>query len=91
VADSAASSGMSDLGAESEMLPLLRHVIREELERAVTYAASEGEDSERRTSRQRSRRQRSAEIRAWAKRHGYDVTERGRIPASVVQDYEKAQ
>ena len=90
-ADSAASSGVSHLGTESEMLPLLRLVLREELERAVTYAVSEGEESERRHARQRSRRQRSAEIRAWAKRHGYDITERGRIPASVVQDYEKAQ
>lgn len=91
VADSAASSGVSQLGAESKMLPLLRLVIREELERAGTYATSEGEESERRHARKRAGRQRSAEIRAWAKRQGYDITERGRVPASVVQEYEEAQ
>ncbi len=33
-------------------------------------------------------RQRSAEIRAWAKRSGMDVSERGRIPANVIAKYE---
>ena len=33
-------------------------------------------------------RQRSGEIRAWAKQHGLTVSERGRIPASVVEQYE---
>jgi hypothetical protein len=33
-------------------------------------------------------RQRSADIRAWAKRSGMDVSERGRIPANVIAKYE---
>jgi Lsr2 len=33
-------------------------------------------------------RQRSAEIRAWAKRSGMDVSDRGRIPAHVIAKYE---
>ena len=33
-------------------------------------------------------RRRSAEIRAWAKRSGLDVSERGRIPAQVISKYE---
>ena len=33
-------------------------------------------------------RQRSAEIRAWAKRSGMDVSDRGRIPANVIAKYE---
>ncbi|MEV5705063.1 histone-like nucleoid-structuring protein Lsr2 [Actinoallomurus sp. NPDC052274] len=37
-----------------------------------------------------SRRQRSADIRAWAKAHGIEVSERGRIPATVVEEYERA-
>jgi hypothetical protein len=35
-------------------------------------------------------RQRSGEIRAWAKEHGLAVSERGRIPASVVEQYNAA-
>ena len=35
-------------------------------------------------------RQRSGDIRAWAKQHGLPVSERGRIPASVVEQYEAA-
>lgn len=35
-------------------------------------------------------RQRSADIRAWAKEHGISVSERGRIPANVVEQYEAA-
>ena len=35
-------------------------------------------------------RQRSAAIRAWAKEHGIAVSERGRIPATVAEQYEAA-
>jgi hypothetical protein len=34
---------------------------------------------------------RTAEIREWAKANGHQVSERGRIAASVVQAYEKAR
>ena len=33
-------------------------------------------------------RQRSAEIRAWAKHSGMDVSDRGRIPANVIAKFE---
>jgi len=33
-------------------------------------------------------RQRSAEIRAWAKRSGMDVSDRGRIPAQVIAKFD---
>src|ERR1700749_4878727 len=33
-------------------------------------------------------RHRSAEIREWAKQRGYHVNQRGRIPASIVSEYE---
>ena len=34
--------------------------------------------------------ERNAEIRAWAAERGYKLNERGRIPAAVVADYERA-
>ena len=33
----------------------------------------------------------TAQIRSWAKAKGLEVNERGRIPASIVEQYEKAQ
>jgi Lsr2 len=35
-------------------------------------------------------RQRSGDIRAWAKQQGHPVSERGRIPASVAEQYNAA-
>jgi hypothetical protein len=42
----------------------------------------------RRPGRTAANRQRSGDIRAWAKEHGLAVSERGRIPASVVDQYD---
>jgi hypothetical protein len=37
-----------------------------------------------------ARRRRSADIRAWAKRSGIQVSDRGRIPSDVVARYEES-
>ncbi len=42
----------------------------------------------RRRTRSGPGRERSAEIRAWARNRGHKVSERGRIPASIIADYE---
>ena len=46
------------------------------------------------TRRRRTRtgpgRERSSEIRAWARQRGHKISERGRIPASIIQEYEAA-
>jgi hypothetical protein len=44
----------------------------------------------RRPVRTGSGRERSGDIRAWAKDQGIPVSERGRIPASVVEQYQAA-
>ena len=44
----------------------------------------------RRPGRTAASRDRSGGIRAWAKGQGIAVSERGRIPASVVEQYEAA-
>jgi hypothetical protein len=41
-------------------------------------------------ARPTSDRERSADIRSWAKDHGIQVNDRGRIPANVVEQYEAA-
>ncbi|PKK12223.1 Lsr2 family protein [Thermomonospora sp. CIF 1] len=55
----------------------------------VEHARKAG-TTRRRRSRGASSRERSADIRAWAKARGIKVNERGRIPASVVEQYEAA-
>ena len=42
----------------------------------------------RRRARSGPGRERSAEIRAWARTHGHKVSERGRIPATIIAEYE---
>jgi len=40
--------------------------------------------------RRRSGQQDYSDVRAWAKQNGYQVSERGRVPASVLEAYEAA-
>jgi Lsr2 len=54
----------------------------------IEHGRKAGRASARRALRPAASRQRSGDIRAWAKQHGLAVSERGRIPASVVQEYE---
>jgi hypothetical protein len=56
----------------------------------IEHARKAGRGQRRRPARTASSRERSGDIRAWAKGHGIAVSERGRIPASVVQQYQAA-
>ena len=56
----------------------------------IEHARRAGRAPARRAGRTAATRQRSGDIRAWAKQHGMAVSERGRIPANVVEQYEAA-
>jgi nucleoid-associated protein Lsr2 len=56
----------------------------------LEHARQAGRAQPRRPGRAAASRQRSGDIRAWAKEHGLAVSERGRIPASVVEQYDAA-
>ena len=56
----------------------------------IEHARRAGRALSRRPGRTAAGRQRSGDIRAWAKDHGIAVSERGRIPASVVEQYQAA-
>ncbi len=56
----------------------------------VEHARRAGRAQSRRGGRDSAGRQRSGDIRAWAKEHGLAVSERGRIPASVLEQYRAA-
>jgi nucleoid-associated protein Lsr2 len=53
----------------------------------IEHARRAGRAPSRRPGRTAANRQRSGDIRAWAKKHGLAVSERGRIPVSVAEQY----
>ena len=63
---------------------------RKKLAPFVGHARKAGRGPARRPARPPASRHRSADIRARAKDRGIAVSERGRIPASVVQQYQAA-
>ena len=63
---------------------------RRQLAPFIEHARKAGRAQSRRPRRTAASRQRSSDIRAWAKDHGLAISERGRIPASVVAEYQAA-
>jgi hypothetical protein len=63
---------------------------RQQLAPFVAHARKTGRGQRRRPGRTASSRDRSGGIRAWAKGQGIAVSTRGRIPASVIEQYETA-
>ena len=63
---------------------------RRQLAPFIDHARKTGRGSRRRPERSASSCERSADIRAWAKVQRIAVSERGRIPASLVEQYEAA-
>jgi nucleoid-associated protein Lsr2 len=63
---------------------------RKQLAPFIEHARRAGRGQRRQRGRTQSSRRRSSEIRMWAKGEGIAVSERGRIPASVVEQYETA-
>jgi hypothetical protein len=56
----------------------------------IEHARKAGRGPRRRAGHTASSRERSSRIRAWAKGQGIAVSKRGRIPASVAEQYENA-
>jgi hypothetical protein len=63
---------------------------RRQLAPFIDNARRAGRGPRRRPGRTASSRERSADIRAWAKDQGITVSDRGRIPASVAEQYDAA-
>ena len=63
---------------------------RKQLAPFIDHARKAGRGQRRRAGRTASSRERSGDIRAWAKERGIAVSDRGRIPAGVVEQYEAA-
>jgi hypothetical protein len=63
---------------------------RKQLAPFIDHARRAGRGRPRRPARIPASRPRSGDIRAWAKDHGIAVSERGRIPAGVIDQYQAA-
>jgi hypothetical protein len=68
----------------------LRDALAPYVAAARSISSSRGASSEPSRKRRRSGQQDYSAIRAWAKDNGYQVSERGRVPASVVEAYDAA-
>ena len=63
---------------------------RRQLAPFIEHARKAGRGQSRRPGRTAASREHSGDIRAWAKSQGIAVSARGRIPASIVEQYQAA-
>ena len=61
---------------------------RAQLAPFVEHARKVGRGQRARPGRTSATRRDSAGVRAWAREHGIEISERGRIPANVIAKYE---
>jgi hypothetical protein len=86
-ADETLHFGIGGLEYEIDLSEKNAAKLRKQLAPFVEHARKAGR-APRRVTRTAASRRRSRDIRAWAREHGIPLSERGRIPASVVEQYE---
>jgi len=89
-ADETVRFGLDGTEYEIDLRKTNASKFRRQIAPYIEHARKAGRGQRRRTARTPSSRERSGDIRAWAKDQGIAVSERGRIPASVVERYEAA-
>ena len=82
------SFGLDGSSYEIDLSAVNADKIRKELALYIDKSRKVSAPARRRRPRTGPGRQHSAAIREWAKQRGYHVNERGRIPASIVTEYE---
>jgi hypothetical protein len=89
-ADETVRFGFDGADYEIDLSSQNARAFRKQLTPFVEHARKIGRGPARRTDRTTAGRQRSGDIRAWAREHGIAVSDRGRIPGSVVEQYRAA-
>ena len=89
-ADETVRFGLGGAEYEIDLSKKNAAAFRKQLAPYIEHARKAGRGQRRRSSRTAASRSRSGSVRAWAKGQGIAVSERGRIPASVVEQYEAA-
>ena len=82
--------GLGGLEYEIDLSKKNASRFRRQIAPYIEHARKAGRGQRRRPARAASSRERSGDIRAWAKGQGIAVSERGRIAASVVEQYQAA-
>jgi hypothetical protein len=90
LADETVRFGIGGAQYEIDLSTTNATAFRRQLAPFIAHARKAGRGPHRRPGRPASGRERSGDIRAWAKQAGIAVSDRGRIPASVVAQYEAA-
>jgi len=89
-ADETLRFGLGGREYEIDLSEKNARTFRQQLAPFLEHARKAGRGPRRRPARTSSSRERSGAIRTWAKGRGIPVSDRGRIPASVVEQYEAA-
>jgi hypothetical protein len=89
-ADETVRFGLGGTDYEIDLSTKNANAFRQQLAPFIEHARRTGRGQRRRPGRTASSRERSGDIRAWAKDQGSTVSDRGRISASVAEQYEAA-
>jgi hypothetical protein len=89
-ADETVRFGVDGTAYEIDLSAKNAAAFRHHLAPFIDHARRAGRGQRRRPGRTAASRDRSGSIRAWAKEAGVAVSARGRIPASVVEQYQAA-
>ena len=89
-ADETVRFGLGNSEYEIDLNKKNARTFRRQLAPFIEHARKAGRGQRRRSVRTASSRQRSSDIRAWAKDQGIVLSARGRIPASIAEQYEAA-
>jgi nucleoid-associated protein Lsr2 len=87
-ADETVRFGLGGSEYEIDLSAKNANVFRKQLSVFIEHARKAGRGQGHGPVRTAASRQRSGDIRAWAKKQGIELSERGRIPASVVEQYQ---
>jgi nucleoid-associated protein Lsr2 len=90
-ADETVRFGLGGTEYEIDLSTKNANTFRRQLAPFIEHARKTGRGQRRRPGRTAPSREHSADIRAWAKDQGITVSDRGRISASVAEQYESAQ
>jgi len=86
-ADETVRFGLGGVDYEIDLSKKHAAAFRKQLGPYLEHARRAGRAQPRRPGRSTPSRQRTGDIRAWARQRGVAVSDRGRIPASVVEQY----
>jgi hypothetical protein len=89
-ADETVRFGLGGTEYEIDLSTKNASAFRRQLAPFIEHARRAGRGQRRRPGRTAPSRERSADIRAWAKDQGITVSDRGRIPATVAEQYDSS-